>query len=314
MAIKQFFVGLALVVSYFTHAQTDLSVSPRVVGGDDAAENYPWMAQVFVGHSRCGGVQIADNWVLTAAHCTYQTDSEDKYIDPSQVSVVLGVQQRVTSSHSRAISVSEIYQHPLYVSPSSFGAAYDYDVSLLRLASAQPISAPVLNANQVKDAVNIGGLMSLLGFGRINTDPLNSVYPEVLQQGALRLYDAEKCAEAWPSSTVTERMFCAYGTNQDACSGDSGGPVIINEPNGVRLLGLVSWGSIACKNKPGVYTDIGKVCLWITDTASLAGDSRLECTQAEPRASGGGASFWLILIGLPLLLLRRKLSNVHLRR
>ncbi|GGB01120.1 S1 family peptidase [Agarivorans gilvus] len=286
-------------------AQAEQQAVPYVVGGQDASQNYPWMAQVFVGDHRCGGVLIGSSWVLTAAHCTYDETSESKHLPVAQVSVVLGVYSMVGPDDSRALAVSEIYQHPNYVEPGQAGIDYDYDISLLRLATPQEIAPPILNANGVSSAVNYGAFMRLIGFGRTNNDPLNPEYPPVLQQANLSLYQPELCANAWSSDKLSEQMFCAFGTDADACSGDSGGPVFISEGDGYRLLGLVSWGNLSCQGSPGVYADVGSMCTWISDTASLAGDSSLQCSEASPSSSSGGASFYLLLLAFPLLLHRR---------
>jgi chymotrypsin-like protease len=47
---------------------------PRIVGGQDVdVGEWPWQVRlsIFPG-SRCGGTIIAENWVLTAAHCVVQ--------------------------------------------------------------------------------------------------------------------------------------------------------------------------------------------------------------------------------------------------
>ncbi len=300
LRILCFFLG---GLSLMAHAE-QLAV-PYVVGGQDASQNYPWMAQVFVGDYRCGGVLVGSSWVLTAAHCTYDNATETKHLPVAQVSVVLGVYSMVGPNDSRALAVSDIYQHPNYVDSASLGIKLDYDISLLRLATPQEIEVPKLNANGVSSALNYGALMRLIGFGRINTDPLNPEYAPVLQEGNLSLYQPELCADAWPDEELSEQMFCAYGTDVDACSGDSGGPVFISEGDKHRLLGLVSWGSEFCQGRPGVYSDIGSMCTWISDTASLAGDSSLQCSEGNPPSSSGGASFWLLVVVFPLLLIRQ---------
>ncbi|MDO6765087.1 serine protease [Agarivorans sp. 1_MG-2023] len=315
MNLRTWLLAILCGYSFSSFASSNTEITPFIVGGNDATQNYPWMAQVFVGSQRCGGVLIGESWVLTAAHCTYDVNADEKHLAPSQVKVVLGVYEMVNSSHAGAVAVSEVYQHPNYVSPSSSGAAFDYDVSLLRLATPQIITPPLINASQVTDALNSGGFMSVIGFGRVNSDPSNPEYPEVLQQGNLSLYDTSSCASRWTNSTITERMFCAYGTDQDACSGDSGGPVFVREGSDYRLLGLVSWGSIGCQNRPGVYADVGKVCTWVTDTASLAGDNSLQCNQTQPAiSSGGGTSFWLLLMVFPLALIRYRFPRHLLLR
>ncbi|WP_406609015.1 S1 family peptidase [Agarivorans sp. JK6] len=312
---KVWLVVLSFLLGVSTSLKAESDIVPFIVGGNDAPANYPWMAQVFLGSSRCGGVLIGERWVLTAAHCTYDSSRLNRTIAASEVKVLLGNYQFANSAHPDALQVSEVYQHPSYVNPSDSGPAFDYDVSLLRLTEAQSVTPVILNANKVTDALNIGGFMQVVGFGRTNTDPLNPIYPDVLQQGNLSLISESRCEDEWSASSITDQMFCAYGTNQDACSGDSGGPVFIEEQEQHRLLGLVSWGNLSCQGSAGVYADIGTVCTWITDTASIAGDSSLICSIADtPSSSGGGASWWLLILGLPLWLLRRPSKAQHFKR
>ena len=62
-----------------------------------------------------------------------------------------------------------------------------------------------------------------------------------------------------------------YTNLQDACNGDSGGPLFFKNPNTkvITLVGLVSWGE-GCggRNQFGVYTRIGapSVRNWIQST------------------------------------------------
>jgi len=61
---------------------------------------------------------------------------------------------------------------------------------------------------------------------------------------------------------ITDRMICAgymHG-GQDACEGDSGGPLTVD---GI-LYGIVSWG-YRCGEPfyPGVYTNVANLLWWI---------------------------------------------------
>jgi secreted trypsin-like serine protease len=60
--------------------------------------------------------------------------------------------------------------------------------------------------------------------------------------------------------------FVAGGSGTDACFGDSGGPVYIETPNGLALIGVVSRG-LASWTEPcasgGVYVRADKVVAWI---------------------------------------------------
>jgi len=61
---------------------------------------------------------------------------------------------------------------------------------------------------------------------------------------------------------ITKDMMCAHSEEgKDACSGDSGGPVILSGDDdtgrGDILVGLVSWG-IECGKYPGVYSRVSR--------------------------------------------------------
>jgi secreted trypsin-like serine protease len=71
-----------------TQLRNDAGDRFRIIGGREAkAGAWPWVAAIYVkGNFRCGGVLIAEKWVLTVAHCFYF----DNKVVPSDVKVRLG--------------------------------------------------------------------------------------------------------------------------------------------------------------------------------------------------------------------------------
>ena len=48
-------------------------VSPKIIGGTIAAQNsWPWQVLLTDDYLKCGGSLIANQWILTAAHCTVE--------------------------------------------------------------------------------------------------------------------------------------------------------------------------------------------------------------------------------------------------
>ena len=73
---------------------------------------------------------------------------------------------------------------------------------------------------------------------------------------------------------LTDNQLCAGGTlGEDACKGDSGGPLMSVEQHPQRRsaqyfqFGIVSFGAIPCgaRNAPSVYTRVSKYLDWILD-------------------------------------------------
>lgn len=102
-------------------------------------------------------------------------------------------------------------------------------------------------------------------------------YAGVLSEAVLPVVQNEKCQKAYETAgvplTVSEAMFCAGHANgtSDACSGDSGGPMVFVDDTATTerrwiLEGVVSWGSptgCAVANQYGGFTRVHSFLGWI---------------------------------------------------
>lgn len=102
-------------------------------------------------------------------------------------------------------------------------------------------------------------------------------YAGVLSEAVLPVVQNEKCQEAYEQEgvplTISEAMFCAGHANgtSDACSGDSGGPMVflddtITTERRWILEGIVSWGSptgCGVANQYGGFTRVHSFLNWI---------------------------------------------------
>ncbi|KAG1695512.1 hypothetical protein DVH05_019669 [Phytophthora capsici] len=135
------------------------------------------------------------------------------------------------------IKVVAILSHPNISESAQY--AYDYVVlELQRPSSFKPI--PFGDNSDIKDGETVVKL------GWYNTGGQDQVAHE-LQRADVQLMSNEECAKMTPVDN--SRMCSRPVGNQNSCTGDYGGPLIVERPEGDVLIGMVSWGD-DCK-KPG---------------------------------------------------------------
>jgi Trypsin len=95
---------------------------------------------------------------------------------------------------------------------------------------------------------------------------------------------------------IFEDMMCAYSSGQDACSGDSGAPLIRTGSSSAWdvVLAVVSWGNGCVKEHPGVYARISYQYPWIKDLVcamSVNPPEYFECPSKNDGDNQLGATF-----------------------
>ena len=261
---------------------------PYAFGGRPvAASAVPWQAQIFnpnrapnpqapypewVRQHYCGGVLIADDWVLTAAHC----------IDQAKVALGFKVRlgaQDISAGDGIVYRIERIVRHSQYDAGSQDLARppnmYANDIALMKIApDGTPqrrdpaLIRPIpLNRTPLTD----GDPVSATGWGAVGQGNAN-INSAVLLRVDLRLMGQRTC-ESRPDrggGKVHPKVFCAANPKQSTCGGDSGGPVVRTDGTAV-LAGLVSWGSSRCggDGRPSVYTRIDQYIDWIEEAMRL---------------------------------------------
>lgn len=231
----------------------------RILRGYEAAPHRkPYMASLQVdGKHVCGGFLIADQWVLSAAHCL-----EDKPNKPFQV--LLGAHSlSEPEPHKRLYGVRAEISHP-----GSSKETNDDDLLLLQLEETAQLNEHVkVLAFQRQDTdVPTGTECEVAGWGEMNH---NGKLPDKLQQVERPVISRETCnGRIYHDNTITEKMMCTDSRRKDTCPGDSGGPLVCN---GIAE-GVVSAGSRVCGNykKPGIYTRIAPYVDWIDSVMAAA--------------------------------------------
>uniref|UniRef100_F6YJ36 Peptidase S1 domain-containing protein n=1 Tax=Ciona intestinalis TaxID=7719 RepID=F6YJ36_CIOIN len=228
----------------------------RILGGRTSRDRtWPWMTSLTLPGMNhvCGATLVRPQWLISAAHCFH--DNFGFYRREG-----LGIwtaRLRTGSGGTMEYNVSEVYIHPRY-NPE----AVDFDIALVKLNgrvrsfNAEPLCLPTFD-------IDPGSYCVIAGWG-VSGEHRGGA--RKLQEGSVRVIERSTCQRYYPYHVISDRMMCAgRGGTVDACSGDSGGPMMCWHPQRRQwqLSGVTSWGS-SCKphSAPGVYTDVRYFSKW----------------------------------------------------
>nr|XP_049705930.1 vitellin-degrading protease-like [Helicoverpa armigera] len=228
----------------------------KIVGGEDIEiTDAPYQVSlVRRGRHSCGGALVADDIVVTAAHCISGSFPEMYEI-------------RVGSSFSQKggdlYPVGDFRWHPDF----SY-SKMDSDIAVLWLKKKVVFSdrvAPIEMADKDEEILD-GDVTVVTGWGNLFE---TGGMPHILQRVAVPKVNEQQCNAAYqPVYTITNNMLCA-GTSEggkDACQGDSGGPLVHNN----KLAGIVSWGlGCARPDYPGVYAKVSALRTWLDNNIAM---------------------------------------------
>ncbi len=226
-----------------------VSALNRVVGGSDAsAGEFPFQVALLAASIAdnesaqfCGGSLIQSAWVLTAAHCV---EGEA----PDDVEVLVGTHD--LGSGGTRVSVRRIRIFP------EFGIAgtIDNDIALLELDQAFLLSRVWPQDADHPGFSAPGTTATVVGWGRTHSTGDGA---QILQKAQIPIISNVDCNAVY--GTITDAMICGGPQlNTDACNGDSGGPLAVQNGSAWIQIGIVSFG-FRCAAQPGVYARVSSL-------------------------------------------------------
>ncbi|XP_038046726.1 serine protease 33-like [Patiria miniata] len=274
----------------------------RISGGTDAAEGqWPWQVALFCHRNCrrceprffCGGSLIARNWVLSAAHCFEKCPW-------SAIRVYTGIRNKSRSA-LRLLDPALVYSldgDDALIKHEAFNSDLDNDIAVLRLSRDVMLSSGIRPICMPKLAMKERALYSPHGeppyvagwgttqpydYGNLCFDRYRPT-SSLLQYLVIPVRSNSECRDSFinhyectsVSAYKPAIAFCA-GVPEggvDACTGDSGGPVMrqMTVADGSKRwvqIGIVSWGEgCAVEGRYGIYTRLSAYTDWIESHTS----------------------------------------------
>jgi secreted trypsin-like serine protease len=243
-----------------------------VVGGEQAAPGtFPYLAFVVFREGSlaeaCSGTVVSSNVILTAAHCV--VDEERGVVRPAAGfrvvtgNVEWGSPERVVSA------VSAVAVYPDY----AWSGEYSHwgDAAVLELS--QPIAAPAVKLAG-GEAWAAGSAALMAGWGKTAASQPGA--SAVLHYGETRVQPPSYCAGR-AAHFHAEAQLCVLdpGHVRSACSGDSGGPLLVvaagttGEPLEIGIASFIVNGGCS-PSSPQYYTRADLVAPWVAAQVAAA--------------------------------------------
>lgn len=210
----------------------------------ELAQKQPWE----LAH-HCGGSLIADQWVLTAAHCVSQAQVDKGYrvrLGTLDISNNGGITYRIdrmvrNGAYNEQTHANDIELLHLIADDKTVGQKVR-KIAPIRLYGSSDADRPI----------GIDVPVSVTGWGKTSEGDSGRYSPILMSVDVA----TSACGADTTTAPDDSEWLCAASSGKDSCTGDSGGPLILTYGEPV-LVGVVSWGKgCARPTDPGYYIRI----------------------------------------------------------
>ena len=217
---------------------------PRVIGGHlvPRGERTFQVSLLSHGNHFCGGSIVADNWVLTAAHCVEGTD----------ITQILSGTQNLREGGQRH-EIAQIIKHPKW-NYNNLGAGNDLALIRIKDTFDYDLERVKLSNNSISQSAKTA---TVSGWGKTGTERGSTELLEVTQTVI-----SDTACERMAGNINTDSIICAYDQGKSSCNGDSGGPFTVENNGETYSLGIVSFGPLNCDGYTA-YTQTSNFENWI---------------------------------------------------
>ncbi|XP_068142046.1 serine protease 3-like [Drosophila tropicalis] len=235
----------------------------RITNGQEAKEGqFPYIVQLVILNnnsidlSGCGGSIIANDWILTAAHCTEYA---------GKVIIFYGSDQYGQGQVKVEVHAHSIIQHPKY---QWIGGTAFNDIALIRSKwvdfndRIQKIALPKPNQRGESFA---GQWSQSAGWGLLKDN--SELISDRLQWVNLKIIENSVCRIFF---YIDETHLCTETPDRKSvCGGDSGGPLVLDKEK--ILVGINSFVAKAgCEaGYPAGFTRVSKYLDWIRKVSNV---------------------------------------------
>jgi secreted trypsin-like serine protease len=232
--------------------------------------------------SKCTGVLIAEDLVLTAAHCLLNTS----------MSIYANINVLKYSDEAILSKVTQIF-YPRDFQLIEYDNALQSirnDIAILKIDKKIKLSLypSIANKTIFQEALKLDITFDIAGWGLIEDNKIS----HNLMQTSLHIADSKICTKIMNSFNINRssdfvvdldkeredyknNVFCAGGvylekTRKGSCSGDSGASILYRKDEEVYILGVLSNGGIPCGDIPDFYTNVSEYEDFINDVKNNA--------------------------------------------